>query len=75
MDNAIGRLAASGPVQLADAFEVSRVKARFDGLDAAGQAAVTRGGELTAMLERLSAINTDSGTAFTRYQSKLLLLA
>lgn len=31
VDNAIGRLAASGPVQLADAFEVSRVKARFDG--------------------------------------------
>ena len=30
---------------------------------------------ITAMLERLSAINTDSGTAFTRYQSKLLLLA
>ena len=63
MDNAIGRLAASGPVQLADAFEVSRVKARFDGLDAAGQAAVTRGGELTAMLERLALLADEKAEA------------
>lgn len=63
VDNAIGRLAASGPVQLADAFEVSRVKARFDGLDAAGQAAVTRGGELTAMLERLALLADEKAEA------------
>ncbi len=63
VDNAIARLEADGPVQLDDAAAVARVQARFDALDDAQQAAVTKAAALQAMQQRLDTLRDETQQA------------